>query len=66
MPHMTATPSSDDSPEPAEYAIDQPIDVLLWHGVSEWAVITWGTEYLGCGLVRSAVRKDLFGTATCF
>ena len=46
--------------------IDQPIDVLLWHGVSEWAVITWGTEYLGCGLVRSAVRKDLFGTATCF
>jgi len=46
--------------------IDQPIDVLLWHGVSEWAVITWGTEYLGCGLVRAAVRKDLFGTATCF
>jgi hypothetical protein len=46
--------------------IDQPIDVLLWHGVSEWAVITWGTEYLGCGLVRPAVRKDLFRTGACF
>ena len=46
--------------------IDQPIDVLLWHGVSSWAVITWGTEYLGCGLVRPAVRKDLFGPAKCF
>src|SRR5919204_427022 len=46
--------------------IDQPIDVLLWHGVSSWAVITWGTEYLGCGLVRPAVRKDLFGPSKCF
>jgi hypothetical protein len=46
--------------------IDQPIDVLLWHGVTSWAVITWGTEYLGCGLVKPAVRKDLFGPAACF
>jgi hypothetical protein len=46
--------------------IDQPIDVLLWHGVSSWTVVTWGTEYLGCGLVKPVVRKDLFGPAACF
>ena len=46
--------------------IDQPIDLLLWRGISSWAVISWGTEFLGCGLVTAAVRKDLFGTRQCF
>jgi hypothetical protein len=40
--------------------------VLLWHGVSMWAVISEGSDPgIGCGFVRAAVRKDLFGTSWC-
>jgi hypothetical protein len=39
---------------------------LLWHGVSNWAVISEGSDLgIGCGFVRAAVRKDLFGTSAC-
>ena len=39
--------------------------VLLWHGTKRWVVIDAGTDFLGCGLIPGAVRKDLFGTMAC-
>jgi len=37
--------------------------VLLWRGLSKWAVISYASDHgeLGCGYVTRAVRRDLFG-----
>ena len=44
----------------------QGAEVLLWHGISKWAVIDEGSDIgIGCGFVNAKVRKDLFGTAQC-
>lgn len=40
--------------------------VLLWHGISKWAVIDEGSDVgIGCGFVSAKVRKDLFKTTLC-
>ena len=40
--------------------------VLLWHGISKWAVIDEGSDVgIGCGFVNAKVRRDLFKTAYC-
>ena len=44
----------------------QGAEVLLWRGISKWAVIDEGSDVgIGCGFVNAKVRKDLFGTALC-
>jgi|GEM_PF-1839029 hypothetical protein len=43
----------------------QVAEVLLWRGTKRWAVIDEGSDFLGCNLVVTAVRKDLFNTALC-
>jgi len=53
-------------PRTAKGAPLQGADLLLWHGTVRWAVISYGSDPgTGCGYVRSAVRKELFGTAAC-
>jgi hypothetical protein len=44
----------------------QGAQVLLWRGISKWAVIDEGSDVgIGCGFVNARVRKDLFKTAYC-
>jgi len=44
----------------------QGAQVLLWRGITKWAVIDEGSDVgIGCGFVNARVRKDLFKTTLC-
>jgi hypothetical protein len=44
----------------------QGAQVLLWRGITKWAVIAEGSDVgIGCGFVNARVRKDLFKSALC-